>query len=233
MRGHNGRSQCFNFLFDTASQRSYLSNHAFNSLGCNPKLASDVEYDVRTFLGSSKKLLKEVNVDVFTHPHRHYGVLLLVDQQFDISLKVHGLSQAVSNIKSRGFRLAAKYEGGDSVTIHGLVGVIIIQFIKPNQIINCLNGSAFATSQGIMPFGNVNQFLFPNQITQKVKSKSTHNNFVEIVNQHQCPSTIVNFVMKPSQSYEDPFESFFDESLVERRIDKILSCDSIGIDETK
>ena len=38
--------------------------------------------------------------------------------------------------------------------------------------------------------------------------------------------------MEPSQSYEDPFESFFDESLVERRIYKMLSCDSLGINET-
>ena len=53
---------------------------------------------------------------------------------------------------------------------------------------------------------------------------------MDVVNQHQCPSTFVNFVMEPSQSYEDPSESFFDESLVER-IDKMLSCDSLGINE--
>ena len=244
LRGHDGRSRNFNFLFDTASQRSYISQRAFDSLGCNPKLVSNVEFDVRTFLGSSKKSLKEVNVDVFTGQYRHYGIIMLVDRQFDINFSCNGLGQAVSNIKDKGYRLAAEYEG-DSVTVHGLIGVDIIQYIKPNQVINCLNGSAFATNLGIIPFGNVNQFLYSNQINQvnsqickvnsQIKShdKTTHNNFANLINKFKCPSTMVNFVMKPSLSYDDPFESFFDESLVERRIDKMISCDSLGIDESK
>ena len=236
LRGHDGQCRTFNFLFDTASQRSYLSQHAFNSLGCNPSLVSEVEFDVRTFLGSSRKLLKEANIDVFTDLYRHFGVLMLVDKEFDINFAIQGLGQAVSNIKSKGYRLAAEYESGDSVTVHGLIGVDIIQHIKPNQVIKCLNGSAFATNMGIIPFGNVNQFLYENQISSvRVNScaNQTHNNFSNIINQVKCPSTFVNFVMEPSQSYDDPFESFFDESLVERRIDKMISCDSLGIDESK
>ena len=235
LRGHDGQCRTFNFLFDTASQRSYLSLNAFNSLGCNPKLVSEVEFDVRTFLGSSKKLLKEANIDIFTGQYKHYGILMLVDKDFDINFKIQGLNQAVSNIKSKGYRLAAEYESGDSVTVHGLIGVDIIQHIVPNQVIKCLNGSAFATNLGIIPFGNINQFLDSNQISQ-VKANSyvnqTNNNFSNVVNNFKCHSTFVNFVMEPSRSYDDPFESFFDESLVERRIDKMLSCDSLGIDES-
>ena len=229
LRGHDGRSQNFNFLFDTASQRSYLSQHAFNKLGCNLELISDVEFDVRTFLGSSKKLLREVNLDVFTNQLKHYAVLMLVDNQFDISFKVRGLGQAVSNIKAKRHRLAAEYDG-DCVTVHGLIGVDIIQYLKPNQMIDCLNGSAWRLSQGIIPFGNINNFLYADQRTQ-ISAGTQLNNFVDIVNKFECPSTFVNFLMDPKQSYEDPYESFFDESLVERRIDKMIICDSLGIDE--
>ena len=230
LRGHDGRSQCFNFLFDTASQRSYLSQHAFSNLGCMPQLVSDVEFDVRTFLGSRKKALKEVNLDVYTGQFKHYAVLMLVDSQFDINFKVKGLGQAVTNMKTRGFRLAAEYEG-DSVTVHGLIGVDIIQYLKPAKMVSCFNGSAWELEQGIIPFGNVNIFLYPNQRYQ-ISNNSQVSNFVDIVKQNQCPSTFVNFVMEPTHSYDDPMEHFFDESLVERRIDKMLSCDSLGIDET-
>ena len=34
LRGHNGDDQWFNFLFDTGSQRSYLSNYALNQFNC-------------------------------------------------------------------------------------------------------------------------------------------------------------------------------------------------------
>ena len=48
LRGHNGQVSKFNFLFDTASQRSYLSQPALAQLGCNSKLMSSVEFEVKT-----------------------------------------------------------------------------------------------------------------------------------------------------------------------------------------
>ena len=44
LRGHNGDNCYFNFLFDTGSQRSYLSNSALELLNCNNKLIATVEY---------------------------------------------------------------------------------------------------------------------------------------------------------------------------------------------
>ena len=231
IRGHNGQSSNFNFLFDTGSQRSYLSQHALAKLGCKNQLMADIEFEVKTFLGSSKKRLKEVNLDVFVDPHKHYGTLMLVDDQFDISFDVKGFGQAVRNLKSQGQKLAADFDADkDIVTVHGLVGVDIIQYLKQIQMINCMNGSAWKTSQGVIPFGNIRNFLYPSQI-ETIKSSQAFNNFNTILTKHKCPSTFVNFVLEPKHSYEDPFESFFDESLVERRIDKMLSCDSLGIDE--
>ena len=38
--------------------------------------------------------------------------------------------------------------------------------------------------------------------------------------------------LEPKQNYEDPLYNFFDESSVERRIDNMLSCESLGISES-
>ena len=93
-----------------------------------------------------------------------------------------------------------------------------------------MHGSAFKIDTGIIPFGNCNHFLYPNQIKELRNAKST-TSFNTIVSKAKCPSTYVNFVLAPKCTYEDPHEHFFDESSVERRIDKMLSCDSLGIDE--
>ena len=53
LRGHNGDDQWFNFLFNTGSQLSYLSNYALNLLNCKKELMSTVEFEVKTFLGSA------------------------------------------------------------------------------------------------------------------------------------------------------------------------------------
>ena len=232
LRGHNGQACKFNFLLDTASQRSYLSHHALTELGCNSKLMSDVEFEVKTFLGSKKKNLKEVNLDVFVEPQRHYGLLLLVDDQFDISFNVPGLSLALNNLKTLGHELAADFNG-DLVSVHGLIGVDVVQHLKRMQMVKCMNGSVIETSSGIAPIGDIRKFLYPNQIESLKSYEVTLNNFNSILSMYPCQSALVNFVLEPKLSYDDPFESFFDESSVERRVDKMLSCDSLGIEENK
>ena len=47
----------------------------------------------------------------------------------------------------------------------------------------------------------------------------------------ECLSNFVNFCIEPKISYEDEYAPFFDESSVERSIDKMLSVDSLGIED--
>ena len=233
LRGHNGQTSSFNFLFDTASQRSYLSSQALAKLGCNKKLMSSVEFEVKTFLGSRKKRLSEVNLDVFVGSYKHYAMLMLIDDEFDISFDVKGLRQAVTNLKSSGHTLAADFDpNSDLVTVHGLIGVDVIQFLKQVRMINCMNGSAWRVSKGIIPFGNIQHFLHSSQIEATRLSKS-FNNFNTLVSKYKCPSTSINFVLEPKLSYDDPYESFFEDSSVERRVDKMFSCDSLGIEDNE
>ena len=96
-------------------------------------------------------------------------------------------------------------------------------------MVEYLNGSAWEIPQGIMPFGNVHSFLLPSQI-QKISGEAISSNYNSIIASSTCRSTFVNFVLEPKHSYEDPLNSIFNESLVERRIDKWLSCEELGLE---
>ena len=232
LRGHNGDNKYLNFLFDTGSQRSYLSNYALNQLNCKSELMSTVEYEVKTFLGSAKKTLKQLNLDVFYGRHNYHSRLMLVDDDFDISFKIKGLGNAISNLVSKGCNLAALYkENSDDIKVHGLLGVDVIQHLKSMRMISVLNGSAWELPCGIIPFGNIQNFLYPEQITA-ITAVDKADMFSTIVSKYNCPSTLVNFVLNPRHSYEDLLETFFDESMVERGIDKMLSIESLGINES-
>ena len=231
LRGHNGDNSWFNFLFDTGSQRSYSSTHALNQLNCNNKLIATVEYEVKTFLGSAKKTLKQLNLDVFYGRHKYHSRLMLVDDDFDISFNVKGLRHAISNLVSTGCNLAAVYnEDSDYIQVHGLLGVDVIQHLKPMRMIDVLNGSAWELPCGIIPFGNIQNFLLPDQITA-ISAVDKADMFSTIVSKYNCPSTHVNWVVNPRHSYEDLLETFFDESNVERGVDKMFSLESLGINE--
>ena len=55
-----------------------------------------------------------------------------------------------------------------------------------------------------------------------------------MVNRHSdCPGMLINFVMEPKVSYPDPLVEFFDESDVERRLDKMFDVDTIGLKSDK
>ena len=189
VKGPKGFECKFNALLDTGSSRSYLSSHVISKLNCDPKTLTPVDYEVKTFLGSGTKSLKEVTLAVYL-PSKRYNIMpLLVDDQFDINLKVKGLSQTVNNFKTKNYKLAADFKDGhNQVHVHGLIGVDAIQFFKDMKIIDCMYGSAFEIASGIIPFGNCEHFLFPSQIRQisKIKNK-VENNFNTIVSRVNCP----------------------------------------------
>ena len=45
------------------------------------------------------------------------------------------------------------------------------------------------------------------------------------------PPTLVNSCLDPKTTYEDGLGPIFDDSAVERRVDHMVSCDSLGIDD--
>ena len=93
----------------------------------------------------------------------------------------------------------------------------------------CMYGSAFRLGSGLVPFGNINHFLYPEQIS-KIASK-IENNYKTIISKVKSPSLYVNQVLKSKLTYADSLVNIFYESSVERRIDSMLSCESLGIND--
>ena len=237
MKGHNGKLINFNCLFDTASSRSYISNCISDQMGLHKELVKDVEYNVKTFLGSGTKTLQEAMVTVYLPSGRYLLRPILIDSQFNVDLKVRGLNEAIQNIKDKNYKLATEF----SEPILGLIGADVIQFIKELKVVQCMSGSAFSVTTGIVPFGDTTHFLYPGQVPIEAPnlSRKMEINFKTIINELPILSEeSINFCLNPKQSYEDPAASFFEESSVERNIDNstvvanlesMFNCESIGI----
>ena len=230
LKDHYGQSKYFNFLFDTGSERSYLSQKAISTLSIKPELVNTVAYEVKTFVGSGYKTLKEINLGVYYSHNNHISTQMLIDDKFDLSVRAQYLHQALANIKDAGYKLLAEFDQGDTISVQGLIGNDIIELLQPLRIIKCLNGSAWELSSGVMPFGRITNFLYPDQIASIVPSNHV-DNFNTVIANNVCPATHVNFCMNPKASYEDVFDHFFDESMVERRLDKMFSVESLGISD--
>ena len=91
-----------------------------------------------------------------------------------------------------------------------------------------MNGSALHVASAFIPFGNSENFLYPIQIS-KIESSRIETNFKTIVAQVKCPISLVNSCLGLKATFVDDLAPLFDESSVERRIDKMLTCDLLGI----
>ena len=97
-------------------------------------------------------------------------------------MKFKNLELAVENFKNLGYKLSAEFESGsEQMPIHALVGTDVLQFIRDLSVVKCMYGSAFRLGSGLVPFGNINNFLYPEQIS-KIASK-IENNYKTIISQ--------------------------------------------------
>ncbi len=221
-------------LVDTGSQRSYFSKSSVDFVVGHRKYLNSVDYEVRTFLGSKSKNLVEFCLDVVMPSGQRMLLPALLDDNFNIEFKVPCLDLAVKNIHKAGFNLndnSLVNSGKESVKLDGLLGVDFIQFFGKIKMIKCLNGTAFETDKGIIPFGNIDQFLKPNQIrpASYIATKNNELNFSQMVKKHGKHSTHVNFVLDPKDSYPDPLKNIIEESSVERGLENLFNLESLGI----
>ena len=158
---------------------------------------------------------------------------MLADPQFNISLNVSQLDVAVNNIVQEGYTLTEPTlaADGESISIQGLVGVDILQFIPNLHISKCMLGSAWSTPLGIVPFGNILHFLHQNQVVPisshdliTERPAPDYRNVVSSLN--DTPVTHLNFVLSLKKSYFSPLESLFPDSSVEQGLENMLSLDS-------
>ena len=94
----------------------------------------------------------------------------------------------------------------------------------PMLLIHFMKGSAFEFSQGIVPFGNVSDFLCP--VVDATNYDVSSINYSQVVADYsQWPVTHAYFVLDPKSDYLDSFDSFT-ESSVERAVDKLFSLET-------
>ena len=154
-----------------------------------------------------------------------------IDKNFELDLEVRDLKQLILNLKVQNIPLGADYpSNSDKVQIDGLIGSDLIQFIQFSTV-PCMHGQALCIENKLSPFGNSAHFLYKGQVGGYDKSPRIENNYNAILADIQCPSNIVNNCLEPKAVYEDGLAPFFDSSLVERKIDRMLNCDSLGLDE--
>ena len=224
MRGHNGKIIYFNCLLDTASSRSYISNKISDQMGLIPKNVSEVQYNVKTFIGSGLKSLKEATIDVFLPSGRYLLRSILIENDFNVELNVRGLKESLINIKSKGYVLQADLDK----PILGLIGTDCLQFIKEFKTVDCMNGSAYSVRNGIMPFGDTTHFLFPGQVPLEKHANRVETNFKTIIDRlPSVPQHSIDFCLNPKTTYDDPQSSFFPESSVERNIDNTVVVNNL------
>ena len=203
-------------LLDSGSQRSYLSKDIIEYLKRDLGFSS-TKYEINMFLGSAEREFGECILEVSLLGYGKDHVHILAASNFNVKLNVSQLDTAVHNIVKEGYNLAepSLADDGEQVPILGLAGVDIIQCFPEFALTSCMLGAAFSTSLGLIPFGNILNFLYPGQAmpVQQLQARAER---ADVNNSSYCPlpddemlQSSVKFVMSPTKSYFSPLESCF------------------------
>ena len=231
MSGSNGQKIKFNVLFDTGSTRSYINTQLAKCLGIDVNKMPMTETFVRTFLGTGTKRMGEKGITVHFPSGRRLVLPIFIDEEFSLKLEVRGLGLLVKNLRNDRVPLGADYPvNSDELAVAGLIGNDIIQFIQFRSV-PCLNGQALCINDKLSPFGNTAHFLYSRQVSGNIQNSHVENNFHTIMQNVHCSPKLVDKCMEPKASYEDGLAPLFEASMVEHRIDRMLNCDNVGIEE--
>ena len=213
-----------NCLLDTGSQRSYINSRVLTRLGIQATNKND--FKVSTFLDSVDKSFScsSLNIDL-NEDNKGFLIPFLVDESLDISFKIDGLRAACRNI-SQIYTLGFDFSS-DEVKLDGLLGVDSIQCFNEFKMISCIGGVAYKLKKYVVPYGNIDSFLSSSQLEKKYET-SRELAEDEVVS---VDCSLVNFVMNPSKTFFDPIGPVISDGLVEDRLDKMFSVESLGIKE--
>ena len=155
---------------------------------------------------------------------------VFVDNNFNLNLEVRGLNIVVDNLRALNIKLGAEFDKSNKVKISGLIGCDLLQFM-PFSTVPCMFGQAIKINDKIIPFGNSAHFLYQRQASGLKQPSKIENNYHAIMSDIKCSEALVNNCFEPKAIYPDGLAPFFEESEVERRIERMLNCDSLGAEE--
>ena len=116
--------------------------------------------------------------------------------------------------------------------IDGLIGIDLIQFLQFTTV-PCMYGQAFKIANKFIPFGNSDHFLHSGQVGGYSQSPRIENNYTTIMSNVKCSDHFVNMCVDPDVYYSDGLAPFFDSSSMERNLERMINCDSIGTNESQ
>ena len=179
-------------------------------LKCKKHSFTPGDYEVNTFLGTRKKRLEEVVLGIPVDKDWTFHLPVLVDEDFDINLKIDHFGEVKKNSNNLKYKLAFTENGSDQVRVHGLIGVNIIQFMDMKTI-KCMNGIAweFPTGTAPPPPGNSHHFLYQEQIVwARARKSAPENNYQTIITSYSsCPKERVNFVLNAKKLVRMRFQN--------------------------
>lgn len=229
-------------LIDSGSQRSYFSDSVFNAICSDSNLLTPTEFEIKTFIGSERRELCETMLEISLSSNK-INMPVLIDKKMNLKFEVSDIDVALKNIVQNGFNLADSSLSvncdNSVIKLGGLLGIDILQFLPTFEKVNCMRGSAFLVTDGIIPYGNVDHFLYYDQVSQYAPpvNDCTNNNKILQSDINIClhieevNSSIVNFVVQPTKTFFDPLDNIYDNSQVEHGLDYLFSLESIGIKE--
>jgi hypothetical protein len=229
----NGHRIKVHAIVDTGSQRSYADKELISALGIDLRNHEPHQINIRTFLGTQSKRVHEVMVETYIwNDKTKYSLPILVDETMNLDFGVKGLKEAMLNIKKEGFELADSFLnnlGGDEVqNINCLLGNDFIQYIPQLKKVDCLNGFAWQTKDGIMPFGNVKLFLDNKQIKSMFhrRKEGTISNSTIL----SVPESVINNIMEPIPTYFDPYSHIKTDKDLDTGLEYLYKLESLGLD---
>ena len=112
--------------------------------------------------------------------------------------------EVISNRACKGVPLAVQYEGClplEIVEIDGLMGADVLQNVSMTRTAGCMKGIAWGFPNGLVPYGDANNFLIPRQISVlpcfPISRLDTFNNYNHIISRYaKCPGAGFCIVLK-------------------------------------
>ena len=187
----------------------------------------NVHLNINTYAETSKRSLAEVELQLDLTKTKRLEIPFYIDPLFSLEFSVSKLHDAIRNIKTMYKMADVKFvedSVSDDICLEGLLGVDVLQYLDSFFLMKCLNGSAFSIDGALIPFGDVNKFLSPKQISDNYVNACSDYESCQTVN-----STLVNCAFASESQFSDPVSSVITDSLVDANLEKMFSTESMGI----
>jgi hypothetical protein len=166
--GRGNKTVTMRALIDSGSTRSYISHEKAQLLFSDIASKEDIILSVQTFFETEDKRFKEALFCIKLFGQDAFYLPLLIDDHLCIQCQIPGFNVALKNLNKSHFQFADQCldvnKDNNIFILDMIIGADLLQFIQNVSLVSCLNGKAFNINGKIAPLGNVENFLFKNEI---------------------------------------------------------------------